>query len=177
MTSLSADVIQASSDAALTNYSRWINTGFWASFLLLDDGPKLRHFKKLPSAHVFEQMCNSFVGENETVTAEEMEKRLSFMEAVLSDMRKKESDLFEAHFKYRRRGMDALFLLSMLMIMLIGIMGIQPGLLPVISSITMIALSGITFIAIRSRFKSRYTAICGEAESPGNRQRYILWGA
>lgn len=176
MTTLTSEAIQNSSNAALSNYSRWVKTGFWASFFMIDEGRQLRHIKKLPSENVFEQMCSSLVDGCENVSPEEMEQRLSFMEALLLDMRNKESQLLDTLYERRRRGINALFLFSILVIMLIGFVGIQPGPLAVISSTAIIALSAIAFLSSRHWFQIKYISIRSDAGNPGNRQRFILWG-
>lgn len=168
--------VNVSTDAALFNYTRWANSGFWASFYQLD--LKVHSFKsrKLPSANVRERMCDAMMADISTVSSSQMNNRLSFMEAVLDVMRKREISLLNRYFTLRRYGVSVLFFCSLSIALLMFAIGMQnsPQSLAISS---MIAISAILGFSIgRNAFMKKFNEIQNMATDPGDPNNYIIWG-
>ena len=176
MVVLDAKAVQSSCEAALSNYSKWANSGFWASFFQVDLNLAQGKIEKLPSVHVREQMCISLISGIETVTSSEMNRRLSYMEAVLKDMRERELSLLERYFALRRDGLSALFLAAISMMLIVFMIGMQQDAFAITTSTVLLITAIGCFMMGRKSFKNKYLNIKREAGNPGNRQRFILWG-
>lgn len=176
MVVLDAKAVQSSCEAALSNYSKWANSGFWASFFQVDLNLAHEKIEKLPSVNVREQMCIFLLSGIETASSSEMNSRLSYMEAVLKDMRERELSLLERYFALRRDGLSALFIAALSTMLIVFVIGMQQDVFSIAAStlLTMIAIA--CFMMGRRSFKNKYVNIKREAGNPGNRQRFILWG-
>lgn len=167
--------VNSSTEAALFNYTKWANSGFWSSFFQLDLNVHSLKSSKLPSASVLENMCRAMMVDISTVTSAQMNYRLSYMEAVLNTMRKKETSLLNRYFTLRRHGINVLFLCSISMALLMFAIGMRNDPLSIVIS-SMIAVFGIVSFSIgRNAFKKKYYEIQKIAGDPGEKSQYILW--
>jgi len=95
----SVDVLSAA-EAAIANYKRWCEGGFLYGFYDLEpDFDSV--LARLPSAQLLEAMAREPVSAN----AASQQARISFMKAMVSEVREQEYSLFKRHSKLREQGL------------------------------------------------------------------------